>query len=185
MIRHTEAIDVGVPAAGFLPWFVPRDPVGLFDGWGPIPGVAGVEGQSGAWTAPGSRRLLRLSDGAAAVEAVLAYDPPARFAYRMSGFSGLMGRLVRRIDGEWRCAALDARTARIAWTYAFADRGFVAGLVLRAMVATAWRGYMRAALARVRAAAEAEIAAPCGTAIRADPDRTLERGDRPWTRMPP
>jgi hypothetical protein len=143
-----------LPAARFLSWFVPQSPVGLFPAWGPIPGVVAVHDQRGAWTTPGSRRVLEMSDGSRTGEEVIAFDPPDFFAYRMSGFAGVMARLVTAIEGEWRCTMrADGRVA-VTWRYAFADRGAPARLVLRVMTATVWRGYMRVGLSRVAAAAE-------------------------------
>jgi hypothetical protein len=149
MFSVTERIAIAGTAEGFLPWFAPHSPVGLFHAWGPIPGVAEVLDQTGSWTVPGSTRTLRLSDGAQITECVLAFAPKGPFQYRMSGFASLLRSLVNHIDGKWHVENGDEPYRFfVYWTYEFSDRGRLARMALRIM-STAWRGYMRASLRQV------------------------------------
>lgn len=157
MIRQSESASARVDPAKFLSWLVQRNPVGLFDAWWLIPGVRAVVVQDGPWTCPGSHRRLLLTNGSSTSEEVLVCDLPNRFVYRMTGLSSPMTFLVTHVDGEWHCAPSVASSTKLRWTYAFADRGLLARLALRAMIVLLWRGYMRSALTQVVRAAEAEI----------------------------
>lgn len=157
-LEESVSIDVNVAPDRFLPWFVPRSPVGLFEKWGPMPGVSDVLEQTGAWTTPGSLRTLVLSDGSRITEQVLECRLPLLFRYRMTGFAGVMRPLLHAVDGHWQCEPRGEARVCVTWSYMFHPRGAIARLVLRAMVRSVWRGYMVANLKRVAAAAESERA---------------------------
>ena len=123
---------------------------------GALPGVAKVEGHLGLWSRHGETRRLTPTDGSSICEELTAIEPQQRFCYRTTGFSGPIGVLVREARGEWTFAVAGAKRTRVDWTYAFLTRGALAeplaGLIAKAL----WPGYMRAALSRLKAAAEEE-----------------------------
>lgn len=147
----------GVPADGLLAWVAAAPPAPLFRAWGPIPGVAAVEAQTGPWDRAGQRRTLRLTDGGRTVEELLDFAPPARFRYRMSGFGRPLDRLVTAIDGKWWCVPLPGGAVRLGWRYRFHDRGIAARVVLWLMAMLFWRAYMHASIDRVAGAAAREL----------------------------
>lgn len=148
---------VAVPAERLLAWFVPRSPVGLFEPWGPMPGVSDVFAASGLWTVAGSRRRLRLTDGHEINEEVLACELPYSFRYRMSSFAAPMSVLLREVEGQWLVRRAPGGTALLRWTYVLRATAVWAVPLLWPMSQLAWRGYMRANLRRVAAAAVQEL----------------------------
>jgi hypothetical protein len=148
---------VALPADLLLAWFVPRSPVGLFEAWGPMPGVAAAFAPSGLWTLAGSRRRLRLTDGREITEEVLACELPHLFRYRMSGFAPPLSVLLRKVEGQWSVRPAPGGTALLRWTYVLRATVVWAVPLLWLMAQLAWRGYMRANLRRVTAAALQEL----------------------------
>ena len=135
---------------------VPIDLSLVFTGWGPFPGVRGASNQTGAWDAAGQSRNPDLTDGSTAVERLTEYTAPSSFAYEISGFTGVMRRLVLGVRGEWTFTP-DGEGTVIRWTYEFKP---LPGrrLLLRRIVGPLWRNYMVDGVARCARAAE-EIAA--------------------------
>jgi Polyketide cyclase / dehydrase and lipid transport len=133
----------------------PIDLSRIFTGFGPLPAVRGVRGQAGAWDHLGATRVVELSDGSEAREAITAYERPRHFAYRVGPFTGPFRRLVRAADGAWWFAPATASGGtEIHWTYAFEPARFAAPAV-RLAVAPLWRAYARRVLARAVSVAEA------------------------------
>ncbi|MCU0648198.1 MAG: hypothetical protein MUF00_09405 [Gemmatimonadaceae bacterium] len=156
-VTVTVSTIVAVAHDCVLSWFVQRSPIGLFNGWGPIPGVAAVEEQSGPWLVAGSHRRLRLSDGHVVTEAVVQCELPVRFRYRMTGFAVPLHAMVEAIDGDWHCEPTGTSATRIAWTYRMRPRHAAWIPVLWVMTHTAWRTYMRRNIRLVARAAEREL----------------------------
>lgn len=121
---------------------------------GGLPGVLKVEPHEGSWSAVGQRRLLRLSDGTSLVEELTEFEDGARFAYVASGFTGPFGALVAEARGEWRVEATGPGTSRLEWRYVFTPKGPVAAAAVLFIARVIWPGYIRAALARIKARAE-------------------------------
>lgn len=149
-----ESIGVAAPLAAVFAIAAGPDVTALFRAHGPVPGVVAVSGHEGAWSAPGETRLLSLSDGAGVREDLVAFRDNESFAYRVSGFTGLFGALVREARGEWRFRETAPGETRIEWTYRFSPASPLAALAGRFVVSALWPGYMRAALARIQCAAE-------------------------------
>lgn len=126
----------------------------LFRKQGAIPGVIGVSGHVAAWSAPGEVRELTLNDGGSVREELLAFALNESFAYKVTGFAGLFGMLVREAEGRWRFLETAPNRTQVEWTYIFKPTSTlvepVSGLIVRAL----WPGYMQAALARIKEAAE-------------------------------
>ena len=79
----------------------PLDPTKYYPKFGPLPAVVGVRDQTGTWDTVGQSRTLLLSDGSSVVETITDADSPTYFAYELSNFTGLFGRLVAGARAEW------------------------------------------------------------------------------------
>jgi hypothetical protein len=130
----------------------PIDLTRIFTGFGPLPAVVGMRGQTAGWDHAGAARTVLLGDGSEAREELTAYDPPSHFAYRLSGFTGPLRLLVFGVDGAWWFAPDAGGGTEVRWTYAFRPRPG-RGPIVRAVVAPLWRAYARRVLARATAAA--------------------------------
>jgi hypothetical protein len=123
-----------------------HDPARFYPRWGVLPAVVEVRHQSGTWDSAGRTRTLVLSDGGTVVETLTSAEAPL-FAYGLSRFTGLFGRLVAGARAEWRVTA-EGDGSSIAWTYAFTPlpgRGLIVGAIVR----VAWGPYMRRVLPRI------------------------------------
>jgi hypothetical protein len=118
----------------------------VFLPWGPFPGVAGVDGQTGAWNAPGRSRRPRFTDGGTAVETLVEYAPPSSFAYELRGFTDVFGRLVEGVRGEWTFTP-DGDGSVVRWTWEFKPRARCRA-VLSAVIVPLYRRYMQRVIAR-------------------------------------
>ncbi len=119
----------------------PSDPVRFYPRSGIIPATQRVEGQTGAWDAPGQTRVLHLSDGSSVRETTKVVESPSFFAYELTDFTKAFGPIVDHARAEWRFDAVDGGTL-ITWTYTFfarPGRGWLVALIVH----LAWAGYMR------------------------------------------
>lgn len=121
---------------------------------GLMPGVVGVEGHAAPWSATGQVRHLKLSDNSSVDEELVAFTPKKTFAYSSSNFTGILSLLIHGARGEWHFTQVSAGRTKIDWTYFFFPNGPVAEPVLWFIVKFIWPGYLRAALERVKSAAE-------------------------------
>lgn len=133
---------------------VPLAPPGFYPKFGPLPAVTEVRDQSGAWDAVGQTRTLLLSDGGSVVETITDYRRDEFFAYELTEFQKLFGKLVSGARAEWSfSAASTSAGTRIHWRYTFfAKRG--ASLIVGAIVALFWAPYMRRVLPGIIAEVE-------------------------------
>lgn len=154
-IAVTVEADVQAPLDSVFSTIAPIDLTKIFRSFGPVPGVIGTRGQTGAWDHVGARRVVDLSDGSEAREELTAHGAPTHFAYRVSGFTGPLRLLVSHADGAWWFSDRGSGLTHVRWTYVFQPRPARAWL-LRATVAPLWGVYARRAL--TLAAAEAEQA---------------------------
>ena len=150
-----SAVARADPATAFAA-IAPVDLTKIFTGMGPLPAVTATRGQTGAWDHVGASRTVELSDGSEAREAITVYDVPARFAYRLEGFTGPLRHVVGSADGGWWFRPAAGGGTDVRWTYVFVPRARRRPLV-RVVLAPLWRAYARRVLAR--AIAEAERAA--------------------------
>jgi hypothetical protein len=120
--------------------------------YGPVPAVVGTRELTGPWDTPGSQRTVVLEGGDTVRETVLSWERPARFAYRVDSFEGLIGRLVDHAVGEWWFSPQGSGSA-FRWTYTFEARRL--RWVVLVFARTAWAGYMRQCADRCVARAEA------------------------------
>lgn len=132
------------PASAFAT-VVPIDLPLVFERWGPFPGVEGVRDQTGPWDRVGASRSPVLTDGSSATETLTEYVDGASFAYELTGFTNVLGRLVHGVRGEWTFTP-DGTSTMIRWTYEFKPRVGRFALV-RGGLAPLWSRYMSRGLA--------------------------------------
>lgn len=125
---------------------VPIDLSRIFTRWGPFPGVRGVRDQGGPWDAVGRTRTPLLTDGSTADERITELTAPSSFAYEITGFTNILGRLVHGVRGEWTFTP-DGGGTVLRWTYEFHPRPGRHVLVA-AIIAPLWRRAMGAAMGR-------------------------------------
>jgi hypothetical protein len=130
----------------------PITPVGFYPSYGPLPAVTEVRDQTGAWDAPGQTRLLVLSDGGSVIEHTRVVQKPDFFAYELTDFQKLFGKLVSGARAEWTFTAVAGGT-RIHWSYEFHPYPR-AGLLVGAIVRLFWAPYMRRVLPGIVAEVE-------------------------------
>ena len=128
------------------------DPTRAYPKFGPLPAVTAVVDQTGSWDTVGRTRMLRLSDGGHVIERITDADHPAFFAYELTDFQKLFGKLVRDARAEWRFTEEPGGT-RIHWSYVFHPKPR-AGWIVGAIVRLFWAPYMRRVLPGIIAAAE-------------------------------
>lgn len=133
----------------------PIDLPGVFRPWGPFPGVADVADQPPSWDRVGATRTPRLTDGTAVTERITEYRAGSSFAYEITGFTNVLGRLVAGVRGEWTFTP-DGEGTLVRWTYEFQSRRARLPLV-RFVLAPAWRHYMARGLAAAIAEVERDI----------------------------
>ncbi|MCS5721314.1 hypothetical protein N1028_10120 [Herbiconiux sp. CPCC 203407] len=157
-VVFTEVVDTAVSARLAFDRVVPRDDADLFTGYLVLPAVTGISDQTGAWTTPGSRRTVHLSDGGTFREHLLRHAPPAEraappaaappaageFDYRVTDFTGALSHLVSGASARWRFEPTSSGS-RIRWTYEYVPlprRRFV----VERLIGPIWRRYMRRSL---------------------------------------
>jgi hypothetical protein len=114
----------------------------LLTGYGPLPAVACTSEHTGAWTVPGSARLIHLADGSTVREQLTHHAAPRRFAYRVWAFGNpIIRALATQARGEWAFASDPAGT-RVSWTYTFNARNAATAWPLAGITRLLWRGYM-------------------------------------------
>lgn len=160
MISHAEAIIAAASPARAFAAAAGCDAPAIFKAQGALPGVAKTEGHEAPWSAPGETRRLTLTDGSSLLEELAAFAPDREFAYRASGYGGPFGALVAEGRGRWRFEEISPSETRIEWRYSFAPSSVFAAPLVWFIVKLLWPGYMRSALARLKAEAEAPAPAP-------------------------
>lgn len=118
----------------------PVDPTMFYPRYGPLPAVVAVAEQSGSWDAVGRTRKLLLSDGGHVIETITDVASPTFFAYELSDFQKLFGKLVKGARAEWRYERVAGGT-QITWKYTFFPLPG-AGLIVGAIVKLFWHPYM-------------------------------------------
>ncbi|MDP3208851.1 MAG: SRPBCC family protein [Rhodoglobus sp.] len=150
----SAAADAVVQTTPKRAWEIagPIDATRFYPKFGPLPGVVEVRDQTGAWDAVGQTRTLLLSDGGSVVETITDADSPTFFAYELSDFHKIFGRLVSGARAEWRFERVEAGTS-IRWSYEFfplAGRGWIVGIIVRLF----WAPYMKRVLPPIAAEVE-------------------------------
>jgi Polyketide cyclase / dehydrase and lipid transport len=145
---------------------VPMDLSLVFGGWhGIFPGVRGAKNQTGAWDHVGASRNPDLTDGSTATETLVEYTRPSSFAYTLTSFTNVLGRLVEGVRGEWTYSP-DGDGTLIRWAYEFKPLHGRTTLVRR-VLSPLWRRYMANSLDKTIEAAERIITDRTALAARA------------------
>jgi hypothetical protein len=131
----------------------PLTPVGYYPKSGLLPAVLEVRDQTGKWDAPGQTRQLMLSDGGWVVEHTTNVEPYGFFAYNLTDFQKLFGRLVHHARAEWTFTQVAGGT-NIHWSYTFFPKNSGAKPVLALIVRLLWGPYMRKVLPGIVAEVE-------------------------------
>ena len=141
----------------------PLTPVGYYPKSGVLPGVVSVRDQSGAWDRPGQTRQLMLSDGGWVREKTTNVEPYGFFAYNLSDFQKVFGKLVEYARAEWTFTEVAGGT-NIRWSYTFVPLNAGAKPVLAVIIALLWGPYMRRVLPKIVAEVERQAGVATDTA---------------------
>lgn len=148
------SVEVAAPQEWFFYWFLSVDLTKIMPGYGLIPGVVGVEDQTGPMHVPGSSRRLQLADGTTATEQVTSCEPPKVVQYRLYELTNLFRHLVAEARGEIWFSEIQEDRTRVEWQYTFFGRSRVSTLVLKLLIPLQYRGFMQSALDRSKRLAE-------------------------------
>jgi carbon monoxide dehydrogenase subunit G len=148
-IRAAASIAVNASQTAALEAILALDPVRIVAKRGLIPGVKSVDGQTGAWSAPGQTRRLLLTDGARAEETLIAIDSSG-YRYRIDKFTGPFSHIVKEANARFEVAPR-GEGSTLAWTYEFQPKGGLSAAILSFLVDSQWNAFMDAALERLKA----------------------------------
>ncbi|WP_448389810.1 SRPBCC family protein [Microbacterium aurum] len=131
----------------------PIDLAAVFHPVFPFPGVAEVRNQTESWDHAGPSRNPTFDDGSQATERLTEYVAGHGFAYELTDFTNVLGRLAAGVRGEWSFLP-DGAGTMIRWTYEFKP---LPGrrLILAGPFRPLWRRYMQRALNRMVEVVEA------------------------------
>lgn len=176
-IGYTTELVAGAVAPRSWTVALQTPPTEFYPRFGPLPGVVGVVGQPETWDAVGYTRTLRLSDSSSVVETITHSEPGEFFAYDLSRFTGILGRLVSGGRAEWTFTPAGfggsdasggpggssphstSATTNIRWQYRFfplPGRAFI----VRAIVGLVWAPYMQKVLEAIVETIEARGSRP-------------------------
>jgi hypothetical protein len=165
-IARTERIVVARPADAVFAYVVAGPLAEMIPVTKQLPGVTGTTLLTpGPWGGVGERRLVHLSDGSQTTEQGLESAPGERFRYEVWDYSTAAGKPIAYGLGEFVFKVLEGGRTEIAWTYAFRLRpnmfpgnlgGLGRWLMRRVFLDTAYAELMRASLAAIKAALEAD-----------------------------
>ena len=145
----------------------PLTPVGYYPKSGFLPGVIEVRNQTGNWDQPGQTRQLLLSDGGWVVEHTMNVEPYGFFAYNLTDFQKIFGKLVDHARAEWTFTEVAGGTT-IHWSYTFFPLNAGAKPVLALIIKLLWGPYMKKVLPKI----VAEVERQAGVAdAKAAPDK--------------
>lgn len=124
-----------------------------FDGFGPIPGIAGASYETPGEPRLGSRRRILKTDGTEHFEEIVLFERPARHTSRITGVSPPFSWLVRWGEDDWRfhragLGTLVERTFRFELTSPLA--ALIAAPLLHVFMRGAARRDLRNIASRIR-----------------------------------
>lgn len=144
-IAVTAKQIANAPIALVFDVIVPIDLSLVFTGYGPLPAVTRVSGQSGPWDKAGRERTVHLSDNSAAKEQLLEVKAPNHFSYRVSSFTGFLRFLASEANGEWWFSTQNDKTL-VVWQYCFTPKSLFTLPLLYFIARVLWHGYMHKSL---------------------------------------
>lgn len=117
--------------------------------WFVFPGVTGTEGQQGAWgDEVGKTRYVNLTDGTRVTERMSELERGRIFAYHMTSFTNVFGKLSYGVYGAWTFKPADGGTLA-EWSWIFPARGPVRHLIVKYVVKPLRQHYTEQAAARM------------------------------------
>jgi hypothetical protein len=122
LVSHTEELIIERPLAAVLDALRQTELEDVIDRSSPLPGVAGTHVlTNGEFGAPGSRRIVCLTNGSTLVEQVLANDDRgvARFRYVVWNYTTPEARPIRYGVGHFVRTDLGNGRTHVRWTYSF------------------------------------------------------------------
>lgn len=155
-IRAAVSAFINAPVAATFDAAVAIDPRELIRAYGPLPAIADTAGHDAPWSAVGQIRRHTMSDGSGVCEELTSFAREQSFSYRLTDFTGPFSRLASGANASWHFTPVAPARSRIDWVYEFTASGPLAERILWFVVKALWPGYLRSALARVQAKAEAE-----------------------------
>jgi len=153
-ITVISEIIVDAPVEKAFDVIVPIDLSKIFTGHMGLPAVTGQRDATGAWDAVGQTRTVLLSDKSEAQEALLGYERPNGFNYRVSDFTGSLRFLAQRAEGRWWFTGLPDGSTRVRWQYAFIPASKLSRPIMVLVAHALWKGYMKKALKVCKEVAE-------------------------------
>jgi hypothetical protein len=119
-----------------------------------LPGVKAVAGDAAGWAKAGDRRRLTLTNGSN-VEETLTEVGSTSYKYRVTGFSGPFGFLVKEANAAFEVAPRKTGSM-LSWTYEFTPASPLAAPFVDMIASSLWTEWMDAALDRLKEAIEAK-----------------------------
>jgi Polyketide cyclase / dehydrase and lipid transport len=154
----TAIAELTAAASRVQTWSIvtPLSPVGYYPRFGILPAVLEVRNQTGSWDKPGQTRTLLLSDGSSVLEHTMNVEPYGFFAYNLTDFTKIFGRLVDHARAEWTFSEVAGGTA-IHWSYTFFPKRGPASAMVATIVKLLWGPYMRRVLQGIVAEVERQV----------------------------
>jgi hypothetical protein len=124
-------------------YFIPIELPEIFQGYGLLPAVVAVYGQTGDWDIPGHARTVHLSDGSTIYETITICNRPDLFSYKLSKFTGIFGFLVAEAISIWKFNRVNNELTEIVWEYSFYAKGIYTRLILKPILKLLFQRYMQ------------------------------------------
>lgn len=108
---------------------------------GSIPGVEGVEVLQGPYDHVGARRKTNFIGGDSVIEELIEFHPPANYAYKVTEFTNIFGKLCNEAFGQlWFDQEGD--DIRITWEYSFTYKNIFARMLMSILLSLGYRKFM-------------------------------------------
>jgi len=124
------------PPEPLFDFLVEPEAMTLFEGWGLVPGIARVE--RGPGEGVGREDRVVNTDGSAHRERVIDYDRPRAYGLDIHAFEPPVGRLVARIEEQWRLRP-ERDGTRVERRFVFTPRNALGRAFVRTVLAPMFR----------------------------------------------
>ena len=129
----------------------------MFGKYGIIPGIVESRNQTGPMHITGSSRQLIFSDGTSAFEEIVSSNPLDDLHYRVFNLTSMFRHLVREGNASFTFSDLSSGGTHLKWQYAFTGHNWLTEQIIKILMPTLWRGYLRSALERAKALSQKEF----------------------------
>lgn len=116
---------------------------------GSIPGAEGVDVLQGPYDHVGARRKTKFIGGDSVIEELIAYNPPGNYAYSVSEFTNIFGKLTNKAFGQFWFDQ-EEEEVRITWEYSFTYKNIFARMVMSILLSLGYRKFMQNSLANAK-----------------------------------